>query len=135
MGQRDISAFVSIEDAAAWLGVSVEQMLAWNMVAVLTVSDEYVVPRWSINPAIARYMPMLSEVFQGEALVYCLTHMRPFHDDRSGIDALRTGEWPAVLDMLRDYRRRFDQVLQEDEESTPGLLAQAPAEVPSFVLH
>lgn len=135
MARSDISPFLSIDEAAARLQVSVDQMVAWNMVAFVTRGEDVVVPRWSINPQIARYMPTLSEVFQGEALVYCLTHMRPFEDDRSGIDALRSGDWQRVLDTLRDYRLRFDQVLADDEDALPSLFAGRTAEASTMRLH
>ena len=135
MGMRDVGPFVTVEEAALWLRVSVDQMLAWNMVAVMAMGEETVVPRWSIDPQIARYMPTLSEVFQGEALVYCLTHMRPFKDDRTGVDALRSGHWLRVLEMLREYRLRFDQVLAEDDDAMPGHFAGASAPLAQMRLH
>ena len=135
MARYDADPFVTIDEAAAALDVSVEQMLAWNMVVVLSVDDRLQVPRWSVNPEIARYMPTVSEVFQGEALFYCLTHMRPFGDCRNGVQALRGGDWRRVVEVLRDYRLRFDEIMAFDGEDMVRATVPAHAAMVPAVLH
>jgi hypothetical protein len=135
MGMPDLDPYVTVDEAAAWLGVSVEQMLAWNMVAFVTVGNATRVPRWSTNPQIARFMPTLSEVFQGEALAYCLTNMRPFGDDRTGVEALRSGHWQRVLDILRDYRNRFDELMAGYDAETPPHFVRTSAAAAPMMLH
>lgn len=135
MACYDANPYVSIGEAAAALDVSVEQMMAWNMVVVLAIGDRMLVPRWSVNPKIARVMPTISEYFQGEALSFCLTHMRPFGDGRSGVDALRAGEWQRVVALLRDYRQRFDEVMADDGESLVGAMTLTPTPAVPAVLH
>lgn len=104
---------LSIEDAAARLGVSVDQMLAWNMVVIHEIDGFEVVPCWSADPLIARYMPTLSQVFFGEALSYCLAKIRPLGDSRDGLAALRDGHWRQVLDALQTLRAKFDHAMRE----------------------
>lgn len=106
---------VSVAEAARHLGLPAEQMLAWNMVVVIRDARGDRVPRWCLDPAVARVMPLLSDHFRGVALDYCLRHMRPRGDGRSGIDLLGAGDWLVVRDTLRSHRRRFDQILRHCE--------------------
>lgn len=98
-------------------------MLAWNMVVVLGDGDAPCVPRWCIDSRVARVLPILSELFQGEALDYCLTGFEPFGDGRTALDALRDGEWQGVLERLTALRRDFDEVMREASRS---IAAAAP---------
>ncbi len=125
------AAFMTIEQAATTLGVSVDQMLAWNMVVIHEVDGCDVVPRWSADPLVARYMPTLSQVFQGEALSYCLSKIRPMGDCRDGLDALRDGHWRQVLDKLQVLRDRFEDAMLEAGPVEMGFigLRAAPASV------
>lgn len=111
----DITSFpvMTIHEAASRLDVSVEQMLAWNMVVIHQINGHDVVPCWSVDPLIARYLPTLSQVFQGEALTYCVAKIHPLGDWRDGIDALREGHWREVLEKLQDLRRKFDHAMAE----------------------
>lgn len=123
---------LTIQQAAAKLDVSVDQMLAWNMVVIHEVDGCEVVPGWSADPIIARYMPTLSQVFQGEALTYCLSKIRPLGDGRDGLEALRGGHWRQVLDKLQALRDRFDQAMLESgppEMAGFAALRAAPAAV------
>jgi len=104
---------LTLHEAAARLEVSVEQMLAWNMVVIHEVDGREVVPIWSVDPLVARYMPTLSQVFQGEALTYVLATIRPMQDDRDGLTALREGCWREVLGTLQKLRKRFDRVMRD----------------------
>lgn len=130
----DIARFpvMTIHEAASRLDVSVEQMLAWNMVVVHDLDGQEVVPCWSVDPLIARYLPTLSQVFQGEALSYCLAKIHPFGDGRDGIAALRSGHWREVLEELQGLREKFDTVMAETLEHDmahfmPVTAAPAPA--------
>ncbi len=107
------TAFVTLQEAARRLDLTVDQMLAWNMAVIHDIDGFDMVPTWSVDPQIARYLPTLSQVFQGEALSYCLTRIRPLDDGRDGLAALRDGEWRAVLDCLQSLRVRFDRVMGE----------------------
>lgn len=104
---------LSVPEAAARLGVSVEQMLAWNMVVIHDIDGFDVVPSWSADPLVARYIPTLSQVFQGEALSYCLARIRPMSDSRDGLGALRDGHWREVLAALQGLRAKLDRALCE----------------------
>lgn len=103
---------LTLQEAAARLDVSVEQMLAWNMVIIHEIDGCERVPAWSADPRIARYLPMLSQLFQGEALTYCLSQIRPLGDGRDGLDALRDGHWHAVLERLQVLRAKLDRALR-----------------------
>lgn len=100
---------VSLQEAARSLKTPVAQLIAWNMVVVVKRQGRSCVPTWSVDPRLARVMPILSEAFEGEALELCLETMRPYGDARTGVDALRAGDWATVLPMLRGFRRKFDQ--------------------------
>ena len=105
--------YLSLDRAAARLGLPVDRMLAMNMVIRLPDGrGRERVPDWCADPAIARVMPLLSDDFSGEALEFCLLNMRPLGDGQSGVDLLRAGDWRIVRDTLRLYRRRFDQIMQ-----------------------
>lgn len=106
--------YITLGTAARALKVTKGQLLAWNMVLVLTRGGQQVVPQWCVDPLVVRVMPLLSEVFSGEALDLCLTTMRPYGDARNGIDALKAQDWALVLPMLRDFRRKFDQFLRAE---------------------
>ncbi|AWB50509.1 hypothetical protein HYN69_18005 (plasmid) [Gemmobacter aquarius] len=103
--------FLTLHEAASRLGVGVDLMLAWNMVVILECDGRERVPGWSVDPRIVKYLPTISQFFQGEALSYVLTTMRPLHDARDGRAALRDGHWPEVLAMVQDLRERFDAVM------------------------
>ncbi len=128
-------AVITIAQAAGKLGVSIEQMLAWNMVVVHEVDGKEVVPLWSTDPMIARYLPTLSQVFQGEALSYCLRAIRPMGDDRNGLDALREGKWQMVLDRLQALRARFELAMMEEDFCGIAGIVQAQAEALRTTLH
>lgn len=89
-------------------------MLAWNMVVVISDGDTPRVPRWCTEARVARVLPILSELFQGEALDFCLNRFEPFGDGRTALDALRDGEWQGVLESLINLRRNFDEVMQAE---------------------
>lgn len=114
----DVAKFpvMTIHEAASRLDVSVEQMLAWNMVVIHQINGLDVVPCWSVDPLIARYLPTLSQVFQGEALTYCLANIRPFGDARDGMAALRSGNWREVLEELQTLREKFDHAMAQTRE-------------------
>lgn len=114
----------SLADVAARLDLDPEQMLAWNMVVVLGDHGRAEVPAWCAEPCIARVLPILAEVFRGEALDYCLTEVRCFGDGRSGVEALRDGDWRLVLDRLKSWRRQFDHQMRP-QGGDPGRLAMA----------
>lgn len=105
--------YLSLGQAAARLGVPADRMLAMNMVIRLPdgLGGERV-PDWCADPVLARVMPLLCDHFTGEALEFCLIHMRPLGGGQSGVDLLRAGEWRIVRDTLRHYRSRFDQIMQ-----------------------
>ena len=101
---------VSLQEAARRLNAPIDRLVAWNMVVVVKKDGQSYVPEWSVDPRLARVMPILSETFAGEALELCLERMRPYGDARTGVDALKAEDWATVLPMLRGFRRRFDQI-------------------------
>lgn len=105
--------FLTLHEAASRLEVGVDLMLAWNMVVILEVDGRELVPGWSVDARIVKYLPTISQFFQGEALSYVLTTMRPMHDSRDGRAALRDGHWPEVPAMVQNLRERFDAVMQD----------------------
>lgn len=111
---------ITVHEAASMLGVSLELLRAWNMVVIHCINGYEVVPVWSADPKIARYMPTLSQVFQGEALSYSLWHIRPLNDGRNGLEALRCGHWREVLDELKALRARFDNAMDIADEVIPA---------------
>ena len=107
------SQTVSLAEAAARLQVDPEQVLAWDMVVLRGAGRMAKVPAWCADARIARVIPILSQVFQGEALEYCLTHVRGFGHGRNGIEALRDGDWVLVLDRLQTWRRQYDRQMKK----------------------
>lgn len=105
------------------------------MVVILEVEGVPCVPVWSVDPRIARNLPTLSEVFRGEALACCLTHMRPFEDDRDGISALQAGHWRLVLDRLREVRRQYEAALGAERGDQVAAMAVAHSNAVSMTLH
>lgn len=126
---------VTIAEAAARLGVSVDQMLAWNMVVIHQIDGSVMVPVWSVDPLVARYMPTLSQVFQGEALSYCLSKMHPMGDERDGLEALRDGHWRPVLQELQALRAEFDRVMLETDPDEPLGMARAGTLAATATIH
>lgn len=129
-------SYLAVDAAARRLGLCANQMMAQNLVILLPDGrGGRQVPEWCTDPAIATMMPLLSDHFQGEALEFCLVHMRPKGDGQSGIDLLRAGEWRLVRDTLRTYRRRFDQILQSRDtaEWLSGYASGAASAAPSNV--
>lgn len=125
--------YLTVREAALRLGMDTEQMLIWNMVIVIRQGSTRRVPEWCTDPCIAGILPLLSDYFRGEALEYCLLHMRPCGDDRNGAEALMDGEWKLVRDTIAQYRSRFDQILRQCEtedwmsQYTGGRMAAPPA--------
>lgn len=109
--------YVTLAAAARALKVNACQLEAWNMVVVVVRDGQKMVPTWNLDPNVVRAIPVLSDVFAGDALELCLVSMRPYGDSRSGVDALMAEDWALVLPMLRDFRRRFDQFMRADRVS------------------
>lgn len=110
---RPGQGYLSVDAAARRLGLPVAQMLGLNMVILLPDGQggEHV-PEWCADPAVATVMPLLSDHFTGEALEFCLVHMRPRSDGRSGIDLLYAGDWQIVRDTLGSFRIRLEQIMR-----------------------
>lgn len=126
--------FLTLHEAASRLEVGVDLMLAWNMVVILEIDGQERVPGWSVDPGIANYLPTISQFFQGEALSYVLTTMRPLDDARDGRAALRDGHWPEVLAMVQDLRERFDAVMQASSPFEPAAFLTEGG-TPAITLH
>lgn len=109
-----LDLYVTLAAAARALKVPPCQLEAWNMVVVVMRDGQKMVPTWNLDPRVVRAIPVLSDVFVGDALELCLVSMRPYGDSRSGVDALVAGDLMIVLPMLRDFRRRFDQFMRAD---------------------
>jgi hypothetical protein len=114
--------YLTREAAALRLGIDLPTMVGWNMAVMIRHGSRVRVPEWCVDPRVARAIPLLSEHFRGEALEMCLLSMRPFGDDRNGVDALREGAWREVLALLAGQRRRFDQILSRAD--TTGWIAR-----------
>lgn len=113
MPSLDEAGFMSVHEAASRLGVSVQHLLVWNMVVIQDVDGQEMVASWSVDRQIAKYLPTLSRVFQGEALTHVLATMRPMNDGRDGFTALREGHWREVLAAAQEVRDRFDAVMRD----------------------
>lgn len=114
---QGVKPYMTLGAAARVLKVTKGQLLAWNMVLVVRQNGLPSVPEWCVDPVVVRVMPLLSDVFSGEALELCLTTMRPYGDTRTGVDALKAHDWALVLPMLREFRRKFDQFMRAERVS------------------
>lgn len=105
---------IPLTTAAERLAVDVELMLALDIAIVVMPDRCKMVPTWAADRLVARYVPLLSQVFRNEALAICLRHMDPLGNGTNGVDALRQGQLEPVLDDLRRIRRDFDLRRRDD---------------------